>query len=211
MRIGTWNLEGKWHDEHLAVIHELDCDVLLLTEVKHGTHISGMQLHASSLEMTTGRWWAAIASRFPMRPLPDPHGASAMAAIDGVRFCSSVLPWRTCGPDWPWPGGDTTERTIAAVDAIAAARPEIWGGDWNNAMSGYDGAGSAGARARIHEALKALELTVTTANSPHRKPGVLSIDHIAIPSTWSAAPALSRSVNRRVSDHHAYAVETSKP
>ena len=210
MRIGTWNLEGKWRDDHLAVIHELDCDVLLLTEVKHATQIPGMRLHTSSLDMTTGRWWAAIASRLSMLPLPDPHGASAMAQIDRVKFCSSVLPWRTCKPDWPWPGGDTTERTIAAVDQIEAARPDVWGGDWNNAMSGFDGAGSAGSRARICEAIEALGLTVTTAKSPHRKPKILSIDHIAIPSTWAATPAVSRPVNRQISDHYAYAVETSR-
>ena len=109
-----------------------------------------------------------------------------------------------------WPGSDTAERTIAAVDEIEAARPEVWGGDWNNAMSGYDGAGSTGARTRIREAVEALGLTVTAAQCPHRNSNVLSIDHIAIPSTWTAAPAVSRPVERRISDHYAYAVETAR-
>ena len=32
MRIGTWNLEGKWSPDHEAVLLHLNCDVLLLTE-----------------------------------------------------------------------------------------------------------------------------------------------------------------------------------
>ena len=207
MRIGTWNLDGKWRDDHLAVIRELDCDVLLLTEVERSTRIPGMDLHASSLEMTPGRWWAAIASRSSMRPMPDPHGASAMAEIDGFTFCSSVLPWRGCKHEWIWMGSNTTERTAAAVDQIEEATPDVWGGDWNNAMSGYDGVGSSGARARIDEAIGSLGLTVTTKDLLSQKLGVLSIDHIAVPSTWRTAPARRRSIARKLSDHDAYVLE----
>ncbi|WP_267128537.1 MULTISPECIES: hypothetical protein [unclassified Nocardioides] len=33
MRIGTWNLAGRWDARHLALLEAMDCDVLLLTEV----------------------------------------------------------------------------------------------------------------------------------------------------------------------------------
>lgn len=52
---GTSKASGTTNTSLLS--KKLDCDVLLLTEVKHGTQIPGMRLHASSLDMTTGRWW----------------------------------------------------------------------------------------------------------------------------------------------------------
>ena len=33
LRIGTWNLEGRWTADHLAFMVDLDCDVWLVTEV----------------------------------------------------------------------------------------------------------------------------------------------------------------------------------
>lgn len=36
MRIGTWNLAGRWDARHLALIEAMDCDVLLLTEAFAG-------------------------------------------------------------------------------------------------------------------------------------------------------------------------------
>jgi hypothetical protein len=33
MRIGTWNLQGRWDLRHLELLSAHDCDVWLLTEV----------------------------------------------------------------------------------------------------------------------------------------------------------------------------------
>ncbi len=33
MRIGTWNLDAKWSEEHQALLTNEHCDVWLLTEV----------------------------------------------------------------------------------------------------------------------------------------------------------------------------------
>lgn len=33
MRIGTWNLAGRWDARHRTLLETMDCDALLLTEV----------------------------------------------------------------------------------------------------------------------------------------------------------------------------------
>ena len=83
MQIGTWNMAGRWSADHLTFVRDLDCDVLLLTEVDGGTTLPGYLMHHSQAEMTKGRWWAMVASRARLVALPDPHVASAMASIDG--------------------------------------------------------------------------------------------------------------------------------
>ncbi len=41
-----------------------------------------------------------------------------MAEVLGQRFCSSILPWRSCGSRDPWVGTNTAERTMDAADAV---------------------------------------------------------------------------------------------
>ena len=184
------------------------CDVLLLTEVSDRVDLAGT-LHAAAAEMAKRRRWAAIWSRHPITPLPDPHGASAMAEIEGLRFGSSVLPWRTCGSRSPWVGNTTEERTRAAVAAIAAARPDVWGGDWNHALVGREYAGSAAGRRHLLAALRELRIDAPTATAPHQIEGLLSIDHVAVP-IGAQAPVEHHSAlvaGGRLSDHDAYVVE----
>ncbi|EON23408.1 endonuclease/exonuclease/phosphatase [Nocardioides sp. CF8] len=210
MRIGTWNLAGRWDARHLALIETMDCDVLLLTEVSERVDLPAHDLHLGCLEMTLKRRWAAVASRLPMRPLPDPHGASAMAEIEGIRFCSSILPWRSCGTRDLWVGVNTAEKTNTAVVALEAAAPEVWGGDWNHALSGREWTGSIAGRASILEAVERLRLHVPTASSPHQIDALLSIDHIAVPTTWVTGAAQRYRAfdsETRISDHDAYVVE----
>ena len=71
MRIGTWNLEGRWDARHAALLASLECDVLLLTEVVQRLAIRGMRLHAAADSMAPGRRWAAVAAP-DLMPLPDP-------------------------------------------------------------------------------------------------------------------------------------------
>lgn len=97
MRIGTWNLAGRRDARHLAVIEMMSCDVLLLTEVSERVSLPSHDRHLGQHLMMPEQRWAAVASRLPMSPEPDPHGASAMVQVDGLRACSSILPWRTCG------------------------------------------------------------------------------------------------------------------
>lgn len=211
MRIGTWNLDGRWDQRHLALVDAMACDVLLLTEVPNTILIPGMSIHASSGYMATGRHWAAIASREHHDPLPDPHGASAMAEVAGLRFCSSILPWRSCAPIWPEVGTSTTERTVLAVSAVEHAAPHVWGGDWNHALSGPEWVGSHAGRAALLAVVRRLGLVVATADAPHRKAGGLSIDHIAVPETWKirerAEHYVATARGARLSDHDAYVIE----
>ena len=209
--MGTWNLAGRWGDQHAAFVGTLRCNVLLLTEVSERIDLPGMQSHVTRGLMAPRRRWAGIwTTADDVVPLPDPHGATAATEVAGLRVCSSILPWRGCGSREPWVGANTAERTRHAVDAIAATRPTIWGGDWNHALTGREYAGSMGGRSHLLSTLDSLELRSATAEAPHQIDGLLSIDHLAVPVSWTASAVehhSARSGDRRLSDHDAYVVE----
>ncbi|HEU5038887.1 MAG TPA: endonuclease/exonuclease/phosphatase family protein [Nocardioides sp.] len=212
MRIGTWNLAGRWSDVHASFLLDLDCDVLLLTEVSDRVLLPGYSLHLGGPEMARRRRWAGIASRVPPTPLPDPHPASAMAVVDGWTYCSSILPWRSAGRREPWAGARHAEWTAACVAELLQNVPSdrlIWGGDWNHALCGREHAGSIAGRSAILAALEKLDLVVPTADLPHHIPGLLSIDHIAVPrGTRAQARAVGAMLDgRRLSDHEAYVLD----
>jgi hypothetical protein len=212
MRIGVWNLQGRWDGRHCQQIQAMSCDVVLLTEVSERVVIPGMELHRTAATIAPRRRWAAVAARKQVRGLADPHGATAMAEIDGLRVCSSILPWRSCGTREPWKGTTTAEKTAAAVADIEAAAPTAWGGDWNHAMSGREWSGSQGGRRSIVEAVDRLGLQIPTARAPHQIDGLLSIDHIAIPAAWATSEVEHHSAvlgGARISDHDAYVIEVN--
>lgn len=212
MRIGTWNLQGRWDARHRDLIDGMNCDVLLLTEVSEQVDLPGYGLHLGQQLMMPKRRWAAVASRLEVRPLPDPHGASAMVELEGLGVCSSILPWRGCGTRDPWTDGNTAEKTRAAVAAIEDAQPSVWGGDWNHAVSGREWAGSVAGRLHVLAAVERLDLQVPTAASPHQIESLLSIDHIAVPKSWAVGPTQRHQAlvgEDRLSDHDAYVVEVS--
>ena len=72
MRIGTWNLEGKWSPDHLALLEDPDCDVWLLTEVPPEASIPGMTAHRTAEAMGPRKTWAGIFSSFDITAQPDP-------------------------------------------------------------------------------------------------------------------------------------------
>ena len=52
VRIGTWNLAGRWSDEHRTLILTADCDVWLLTEVSERIAVSaGLDALASRISV----------------------------------------------------------------------------------------------------------------------------------------------------------------
>ncbi len=213
MRIGTWNLEGRWDSRHRDLLERSDCDVWLLTEVREDVALVGYVGHFSAAS-APGRAvrYAAVLTRGAAEPVANLHGASAAVRVGGVVYCSSVLPWRACGAQAPWCGANHAERTAAAVDALMAALPDdplVWGGDWNHALGGREYAGSAAGRARILEAVERRGLWVPTRALPHRMEGLVSIDHIALPQGVSAtAHAVSAVVDGvALSDHDLYLVE----
>ncbi len=212
MRIGTWNLAGRWTDEHRTLMLGADCDVWLLTEVNVRTTLPGYTVHLSRSLMAPRRRWAGIASRLPMASSPDPHPASAQARIGATTYVSSVLPWRNCASRPPWVGARHAEKTRTAVDdlllRLRAADQLVWGGDWNHALLGREYAGSRGGRDAILTALDQLCLVAPTAELPHRIDRLLSIDHVAVPvgRSASATRIVAEHDAKRLSDHDAYVV-----
>lgn len=220
MRIGTWNLAGRWSARHKAALAAVDCDVWLLTEVASHTDLEGYQRHLSTRPMAEHRHWAGLLAREGLAFHPwaeDPHPASAAATIGGLTFCSSVLPWRACGIDEPWQGRTTAAKTEAATKAIQAALipgSTVWGGDWNHALEGRETAGSLGGRQHINLALDALQLRAVTVELAHRIDGLRTIDHIAVPER-AGLRAVRRidmaADSKPLSDHDAYIVEAVLP
>jgi hypothetical protein len=216
MRIGTWNLEGRWTDEHASLMNDLDCDIWLLTEVSERLLLDGYELHLSQGAMAQGRRWAGVLSRTSLVPASDPHPASAMALVDGLTVCSSILPWRSCGTRFPWVGerhADKTQATLQALDRTLPRSNLVWGGDWNHALSGREYTGGAGGRTHLLELLESRRMRVPTAALPHHIDSLLSIDHIAhtrdLTSEYATRFSSKRPDGRRLSDHDGYAVTVS--
>jgi endonuclease/exonuclease/phosphatase family metal-dependent hydrolase len=207
-RIGTWNMAGRWSLGHGRFLHDLDADVLLLTEVPRAMALDGYVVHLSCARMAARRAWAAVLSRRPLSPCPDPHPASAMAEVDGIRYCSSILPWRSAGSRPIWPGERHAEWTSRTVDALRESLrpPAVWGGDFNHALTGREWSGSKAGRESIASLLQDLDLQTPTAHLGHRLDGLLSIDHIAVPAAWHVREA-SRHDATGLSDHAGYLVE----
>lgn len=212
VRIGTWNLAGRWSPAHRDLLAAQDCDVWLLTEVRIDIDLPGYNAHLTKAQMAPGRRWAGVFSRSALTAMPDLHVASACAVVDGVTFCSTVLPWRSCGPI-PWGEGTHAERTARALDALVRALPRddlVWGGDWNHSLVGPEWAGSKAGRAHIEGALDELGLQVSTRDLVHRLGGVGTIDHIAVSREATVVDATRVSVigpDGALSDHDAYVVE----
>jgi endonuclease/exonuclease/phosphatase family metal-dependent hydrolase len=207
VRIGTWNLAGRWTPAHAALLASADCDVWLVTEVSDRLALPGHVTHRSAHAMARGRRWAAVLSRKPSQPLGDPHPASAMVVVEGTTYVCSVLPWRACGSD-PWgekPHAARTERTVFQILANLPRGPLVWGGDWNHAMEGREYAGSQAGRRALQTALDELDLQVPTRHFPAAGGGS-SIDHVAVHRSLSTHAQQMSAAG--LSDHGIYIVET---
>jgi enamine deaminase RidA (YjgF/YER057c/UK114 family) len=212
MRIGTWNLEGKWGAAQARLLGEQYCDVWLLTEVSEKLSLVPYHVHLTKGEMAPGRRWAAVVSKSPLSPFADPHPASAMALVGGILYCSSILPWRAALDGAVWSGEGHAAKTRRALETLLAALPDqglVWGGDWNQALSGREFSGSEEGRKHLLKAVGRLGLTVPTAGLPHRLPPALSIDHIAVSIGTRVVSAEHVAVDPRLSDHDLYVVETA--
>ena len=174
--------------------------------------IPGYHARLTVAEMARARRWAGVFSRSPLTALSDPHAGSAAAVVDGVAFCSTVLPWCSCVPV-PWGEGTHAERSAAALDSLLTALPRgslVWGGDWNHSLVGPESSGSKAGRAHLERALDELGLHVPTRDLPHRLDGVGTIDHIAVPRAVTVVCATRVSAvgpDGALSDHDAYVVE----
>jgi hypothetical protein len=209
VRVGTWNMAGRWGPDHNRFLHEANCDVWLLTEVSERVELDGAHRHLSVGLVTAKRRWAGILSRRPLSPLPDPHVASAAAAIDGTTYCSSILPWRSSPGEPTWPGANHAQKTAHAVEQLVRALKGtdlVWGGDWNHSLQGIEGAGSKGGRQHVLQAVETFGLVVPTATLPHRLDKFRSIDHLAVGPHRVIAPVVQIDATG-LSDHDAYVVD----
>ena len=165
--------------------------------------------------MATGRAWAGVFTREELRALPDPHPATAAAVTGDLSIWSSILPWRGCGGGPTWVGDRHADKTRAACETLLSEQPAgalVWGGDWNHALSGQEYAGSIGGRGAVLAAVATAGLRVPTAELAHRIPGLLSMDHIAIPTSWDvdhAARTAAEADGARLSDHDLYTVDVT--
>ena len=212
MRIGTWNLDGRWTSEHHGLIQRQDCDVWLLTEVNAGVVLTGYQGHVTVHEMAPQRRWAGVYSRTGLQALPDPHPAGAMATVDGITFCSPILPWRSCGTTEPWVGDNHDQRVTSTLDQLRPQLPQrdlVWGGDWNQGFVGREYVGSRVGRASLHDLVDHLSLVIATAELPSQCDGSVTIDHIALPKDTTASQP-TRINAAGLSDHDMYVVDVSR-
>jgi hypothetical protein len=230
LRVGTWNLERgepQWR-RPLQAIHVSERAVLwLLTEIPANTKFDKARSSFSGLvPLGNEQCWAAVNSTLPMKPVKAKHPSLAMARITlGERdflAAASVFPWRSAAKYWPASDGDTfAERCARTLEAHAAeierastGLPVVWGGDFNQALSGPEHVGSDAGREALLDAFQKLHLRAVTIEAAGQDPNQRSIDHIAIPSSWSLwAVDVQRPHpdGRPLSDHPSYVVSVERP
>jgi hypothetical protein len=213
MRIGTWNMEGKWSPDHHALLTREKCDVWLLTEVCTDVAIPGMRAHRTEDFMGHRKNWAGIFSALDFTVEPDPHRATAMARLDEVRFICSILPWRSCGSSWP--GATLTDKQSATLAVLGKYLDgnTVWGGDWNQALEGPEYVGSLDGRRQIIELTRQVALSVPTSTLGSAATGHRTIDHISVPIGWdidAAYRVAAQAGGHRLSDHDAYVVSAAR-
>lgn len=217
MRIGTWNLEGRWSTDHARVLADLDCDLWLLTEVRPRVVLEGYDQHLTAALMDDVRHWAGILARLPIERLADPHPTSAAGLVGGGLVCASLLPWPLIEHPELWAATDHPGRmaeTLGALrGAFAGARPAraIWGGHWNQPLLGNIVGYSRSAQEGIVAAVEALGLQVPTAGLPARNGRQASIDHIACPQEWDVRECGHVAIADQLSDHDLYWVDAVAP
>ena len=214
MKIGTWNLDGKAAAAHTNFVLAQNCDVLLLTEVNEKLVLDGYQLTLGKEEMLHGKRWAAVASKQEHIALESPHSASTAAVIEGTTFVSSILPWNGSAGNQPWEGDNHPDRMKATLNALSpflhSHQNLVWGGDWNQSLTGPEHAGSDIGRTALLGLLAELELVVPTTTLPHRIDTLRSIDHVAVRHGVEQAERVSAIHNmKRLSDHDLYSIVTT--
>lgn len=88
----------------------------------------------------------------------------------------------------------------------------VWGGDFNQELSGPITAGTIQGRTDLSDAFRQLRLEVLTQNSRHLIPGLSSIDHIAVSPgwmTWGNLAVRGEQGTDFPSDHALYEVESA--
>jgi hypothetical protein len=201
-------------------------DLWLLTAVSSQQHIGNDKpAFSQSRPGEDDQYWAAITSPWPMELASSAHPSLVMARIDhpegAFLAACSVFPWRTAAELWPAGDGDSftdrCARTLAkhtrAIGKASRGLPVVWGGDFNQALSGPEHVGTDVGRGALLEAFVRLGLRAVTIEAKGQDPRRRAIDHIAIPSAWiSRVLKVQRpqSDARFLSDHPSYVVSVER-
>jgi len=212
MRIGTWNLEGRWSADHAAFMERAGCDVWLLSIVQDAFELGGAT--ARSEQMGDDVAWSAVWSAAGLETIEPTHPAVAIARVGELVVCSSVLPWRNAAPYSDDDGDSVAAITRAAIagvrDALAGEHDVVWGGGWNHGLHERENVGTLMGRRGIVALIDELGLQTPTARLPNAIAGIFSTDHIAVPGGWEVEDArrlIAESAGRRLTDNDAYVVE----
>jgi len=214
MRIGTWNLEGRWSAAHAAFMEQAGCDVWLLSIVQDAFALEGGET-ARSEAMGDDVSWSAVWSAAGIEALEPTHPAVARGRVGELLVCSSVLPWRNAAPYSDDEGDSVAALTRAAIagvrDALTDGGDVIWGGGWNHGLHERENVGTLMGRRGILALVEELELQTPTGKLPNAIAGIFSTDHVAVPAGWEIEDArrlIATSGGRRLTDNDAYVVET---
>lgn len=227
VRLGTWNLDTAQPDRYRSLQADWlrqHADVWMLTEVHEAALKSlSSRVLSDAIEGMPRRYWSGIASIWPLEQLDSGHPTLALAraqvpSLGSVLVASSVLPWRAAGKYWPSGDGEGyRDRFTSALSRHQAAVLEameddlvVWGGDFNQELSGRDSVGSSVGRQALDSAFKTLELRVLTEDRLTMAGDAHPIDHIAVPrhlNHLSARWLLPTASRRALSDHPAYLAE----
>lgn len=233
------NPAGVRGQEMLALMRDCDADIWLLTEVHTAWSLPGYS-SAMSAPRSFGpllKRWSGILARETYHllqvPLSGSHPADeglCLARLQSPVDCHpemlvacSVQPWSNTLLGWPSLHGhcelDSYQRRFrfvadAHTQRIQTARQSedvvLWGGDFNQSLSGRPMGSNAG-RAVLATCLADLDVSALTADASHLVSGACSIDHVAATSGWPASSAVTvilRSDDRRqTSDHALYLVD----
>jgi endonuclease/exonuclease/phosphatase family metal-dependent hydrolase len=217
-------------------LHRHPVDVWFLTELHADWEVEGQSICFAPprTEAPIFRRKAAIATSWRMDILPSGdnpvEGRKCLARLiepvtgKTVLAASTVLPWR--GVTTHWRKILNREMSYAEVFSYVLdymvqriekerrlGESVIWGGDFNQGLSGRDYVGTHLGRAALRAGFDRLGLQVPTQDLPALIKNHPAIDHIAVPWDWSivAPPAIRRPLRngKPLSDHGLYLVETT--
>lgn len=213
MRVGTWNLEGRWSAGHATFMQRCSCDIWLLSIVRDDFALQAGET-ARSEPRGDDVSWSAVWSAAGLEAIEPTHPAVTCARVDELLACSSVLPWRNAAPFSDDDGDSVASITRAAIagvrDALAGGHDVIWGGGWNHGLHERENVGTLMGRREILALIGALGLQTPTARLPNSIAGMFSTDHIAVPERWeveNASRVIAQIGGRRLTDSDVYVVE----
>lgn len=242
MILGTWNLQDyppRYSARGISLTEEFlnhHADVWFITELHADWQAEERNIHFSQPRVSSRptHRLSAISSSWSMEPVlarDDPADSWVCLARltdattnRSVLAACSVLPWRSLAPEERYFHGreltyaeafhhvlDYTVRRITEE-----RRPDedvMWGGDFNQSLSGRDYVGTVRGRAELREAAEHLGLRALTSDAPAMNPIHPAIDHLFVPTSWVVQGNLAVHCPKRdgtpLSDHALYIVEAA--